>query len=160
MNELEQKKQEIRDELDELRKEFNVDLPQKIAEARAHGDLKENADYHAARERQGFVKARIAQLTDNLAKLSSIDADSLPKDRVALGSRIVIEDESGSSMEFNFVTDAETNPSERKISLSTPFGRAFAGKQIGEQVDVNLPVGLKKFTLKKLVTIHGNEYSA
>ena len=159
MNELEAKKQAIREELDQLKYQFNVELPQKIAEAREHGDLKENADYHAARERQGFVNEKIAQLTEQLAKLSNVDVDAIPKDRVGLGSKVHIEEASGMKMEFTFVTDAETNPGEGKISLSTPFGRALNGKCAGDEVEVVLPVGAKKFVLKKLVTVHGNEFS-
>lgn len=160
-NEIEAKKEEIKNELDELKHEFKIDLPKRIAEARAHGDLKENAEYHAARERQGFVRAKIAQLTEQLAKISNIDTSNISEDKVALGSKVSIEETaSGFTMDFHFVTDAETNPSEGKISLSTPYGQAMAGKQVGEEFEVNTPAGVKKFVLKTLKTIHGNEYSA
>lgn len=160
MNDIEKKKQALRDELDTLKHEFNVDLPQKIAEARAHGDLKENADYHAARERQGFVKAKIAQLSAELAKLSSVDVGTIPHDRVGLGSQVVLADESGSTLSFTFVTESEVDPAEGKITLSTPYGRALVGKMAGESLQVALPVGERTFVLKKLITVHGDEFSA
>lgn len=161
MNDIEKKKEEIREELDRLKHEFNVELPGKIAEARAHGDLKENADYHAARERQGFVNARIAQLTAELGKISSIDTNEIPKDRVGMGSKVTLADtDSSMVMDFSLVTDAESNPSQGKLSFSTPYGKALAGKQAGDIVEVTLPVGLKKFLIRKLVTVHGLEFNA
>jgi transcription elongation factor GreA len=159
-NEIEMKKDELKNEIDELKYEFKIELPKRIAEARAHGDLKENAEYHAARERQGFVRAKLAQLTEQLAKISNLDMSDVPQDKVGFGSKVLIEDtDSGFTMEFKFVSDAETNPSEGKISLSTPYGKALAGKEVGEKVEVNTPVGIKKFMLKSLVTVHGNEYT-
>lgn len=158
---IELKKKELQEELDALKYEFKIELPKKINEAREHGDLKENADYHAARERQGFVKAKIAQLTEQLAKLSSIDVSEIPEDKVGFGSVIKIQDTASSiALEFTFVSDAETNPSEGKISLSTPYGQAFAGKSIGDVVEVTIPAGVKSFKLVSLTTIHGTSFTA
>jgi transcription elongation factor GreA len=155
---IEKKKEQLKDELDALNQEFKFELPKKIAEAREHGDLKENADYHAARERQGFVRAKIAQLTDQLARLSSIDIKTIPTDRVAFGSTVTVVDEaSGNSQEFTFVPDGEMVPSEGKITLATPYGKALAGKQVGESVTVVIPAGKKTFKIVALTTIHGNE---
>ncbi len=159
-NNIEKRKQELLEELDALKFEFKVELPQKIAEAREHGDLKENADYHAARERQGFVKARIAQLNEQLARLNSISTQDIPTDCVGFGTTVKLKDsESSAFLSLTFVTDAESNPSEGKISISTPYGKALLGKKAGEEVEVTTPVGVKKFVLYSFSTIHGTSYS-
>lgn len=157
-NDLELKKQQLKNELDELKQEFKFELPKKIAEAREHGDLKENADYHAARERQGFVRAKISQLSEQLAKLNNLDVNNIPEDSVGFGSTVtVIDTKTNAKMVFIFVAEGEMIPSEGKITLSTPYGRALAGKKVGETVDVTVPAGKKSFRIVSLVTIHGNE---
>jgi len=156
---IENRKQELQVQLDELKHEFKMVIPKKIAEAAALGDLKENADYHAARERQGFVKAKIAQITAEINKLNSINVDDVAKDRVGYGSKVeIVEPESGFTMDLSFVADGEADPSAGKITLNTPYGVALAGKAIGEEVEVNTPMGVKKFIIKKLITIHGEEF--
>ena len=156
--EIEQKKQQLKEELDVLKQEFKFELPKKIAEAREHGDLKENADYHAARERQGFVRAKIAQLSEQLAKLNNLDVKSIPEDRIGFGSTVTVLDmKTNGTMVFTFVAEGEMIPSEGKITLSTPYGRALAGKQVGETVEVTIPAGKKTFRIVSIVTIHGNE---
>ena len=159
-NDLDKQKAELKDELDKLNYEFKFELPKKIAEAREHGDLKENADYHAARERQGFVRAKIAQLTEQLAKLSNIDFKTIPNDKVGFGSKVsVIDAGTGNTIEFTFVPDGEMKPAEGKITLNTPYGKALAGKKVGDTVEVVIPAGKRKFKITNLVTIHGNEIS-
>ncbi|HRX16307.1 MAG: transcription elongation factor GreA [Spirochaetes bacterium] len=160
-NDIEKRKQELRDELDALKHEFKVELPLRIAEAREHGDLKENADYHAARERQGFVQAKIAQLSDQLAKIASVNVSEIMDGVVGFGSEVTLADQDSSmTLTFTLVTEAESNPSENKIAFSTPYGKALAGKKAGDIVEVTIPVGVKKFKIMKLKTIHGSEYSA
>ena len=157
-NEIELKKQQLKDELDALKQEFKFELPAKIAEAREHGDLKENADYHAARERQGFVRAKIAQLSEQLAKLNNLDVKSIAEDAVGFGSAVTVVDmKTNAKTVFTFVAEGEMVPSEGKITLSTPYGRALAGKKVGDTVDVVIPAGKKSFRIVHLVTIHGNE---
>ena len=90
---IELKKKQIKDEIDQLQHEFKIELPKVIAEARAYGDLKENAEYHAARERQSFVKARIGQLSEQLARLNDIDISALPHDKIGYGSTVTVIDE-------------------------------------------------------------------
>jgi transcription elongation factor GreA len=156
--EIEERKQQLKDELDMLKQEFKFELPKKIAEAREHGDLKENADYHAARERQGFVRAKISQLSEQLAKLSNLDVKAIPEDRVGFGSTVtVIDMKTEARIVFTFVSDGEMVPSEGKITLSTPYGRALAGKKPGDVVEVLIPAGKKSFRVTTVVTIHGNE---
>jgi transcription elongation factor GreA len=158
--EIEQKKQQLKDELDALKQEFKFELPAKIAEAREHGDLKENADYHAARERQGFVRAKISQLSEQLAKLSNLDVNSISEDSVGFGSVVtVIDTKTNAKVVFTFVAEGEMVPSEGKITLSTPYGRALCNKKVGETVEVTIPAGKKNFRITSLITIHGNEIS-
>jgi transcription elongation factor GreA len=157
-NDIDRKKDQIKEELDQLNHEFKFELPKKIAEAREHGDLKENADYHAARERQGFVRAKISQLTEQLAKLGSLDIKNIPNDRVGFGSRVTVVDQTTKSKtEFIFVPDGEMKPAEGKITLSTPYGKAMAGKKVGDIIEVVIPAGKKVFQIISITTIHGNE---
>jgi len=156
--ELEDKKQKVRDELEKLKYEFKVDLPKRISEAREYGDLKENAEYHAARERQSFVKARIAQLTDQLNKLNDLNMTDIPDDKVGYGSTVTVLDMNlDEEIDFTFVSSNEVNPSEGKISVSSPIGAAMQNKKAGDIVEVAIPAGKRKYIIKKIVTIHGNE---
>ncbi len=160
MSSLNDTKNKIREELDSLKHEFKVELPKKIAEAREYGDLKENAEYHAARERQGFVKARIAQLTNQLNQLNEMNVDEIPEDRVGYGSVVTVTDLDGDDEQvFTFVSQNEVNPSEGKLSLNSPFGVAMQNKSVGEEVQVNIPAGVRELKIVKIVTIHGNELS-
>lgn len=158
-NNLENNREAIKKELEKLKYEFKIELPRKIAEARAYGDLRENAEYHAARERQSFVKARIAQLSEQLSRLNDIDLSKIRPDCVGFGSSVVVLDkDAGKEIEFSFVSPQEVNPSEGKISLSSPIGQALNNKKAGEEVVVNIPAGKKTFIIQKLITIHGNIY--
>ncbi len=158
---IEENKQKIRDELEKLKYEFKIELPKKIAEAREYGDLKENAEYHAARERQAFVKARIAQLTDQLNKLNDMKMDDIPEDRVGYGSVVTVTDLDGDDEQvFTFVSQNEVNPSEGKISLNSPFGTAMQNRTAGDEVQVHVPAGVRELRIVKLVTIHGREFTA
>jgi len=155
-NDIEQKKQALKEELEQLKHEFKVVLPKTIAEAREYGDLKENAEYHAARERQSFVQARMGQLTEQLAQLNDLNLSNIPKGKVGYGSTVTLVDKNaGNTVEFTFVSSNEVNPAEGKISLSSPFGTALLNKEVGEDVEVVVPAGKKLFFLKKLITIHG-----
>ncbi|NLV68931.1 MAG: transcription elongation factor GreA [Spirochaetes bacterium] len=156
--ELEAKKQKVRDELEKMKHEFKVDLPKKIAEAREYGDLKENAEYHAARERQSFVKARIAQLTDQLNKLNDLNMNDIPDDRIGYGSTVTLLDlDSEDEIVFTFVSSNEVNPAEGKISVSSPIGVALQNRAAGDTVDVTIPAGKRKYKILKIITIHGTE---
>lgn len=155
-NDIERQKQALREELDQLKYEFKVELPKVIAGAREYGDLKENAEYHSARERQSFVQARIGQVTEQLAQLNELNISNIPKGKVGYGSTVTLLDKASNNvMEFTFVSSNEVNPSEGKISLSSPYGVALLNKTAGEDVEVEIPAGKRLFFLKKLVTIHG-----
>lgn len=152
-------KQKLEEKLKKLRHEYNEELPEEIAEARKQGDLRENAGYHAARERMGFVKGRIAQLSEQLSILNNIDKSEISEDSIGFGSSVILEDlDSGESVKLTFVTEAEIDFAKGKITLMTPYGKALAGKKTGDEVEVNIPIGVRKFRIKHFSTMHGNEY--
>ncbi len=158
---LELKKKQIKEELESLRYEFKVDLPKKIAQARSYGDLKENADYHASRERQAFVKARIAQLNSQLSQLNNMDSSKIEENKVGFGSKITVKDlDSEEKIEFTFVHPNEVKPSEGKISANSPIGAALFNRCAGEEVEAVVPAGKKRFFIERLITIHGNLFEA
>ena len=156
---LDAKKKKLKEELEALKYEFKIELPKVIAEARAYGDLKENAEYHAARERQSFVQARIGQISEQIAQLNELDISNLPADRIGYGSQVTVFDkETEDRIDFTFVSSNEVNPSEGKISLSSPIGMALQNKMAGDEVEVTIPAGKRVYYIEKLVTIHGNEF--
>lgn len=156
---LEKIKQKLKDDLKKLKDEYTNELPKQIAEARELGDLKENAGYHAARERMGFVKAKMSQISEQLEKLHNIDIDTIPEDSVGFGSKIILLDlDTDSTMELNFVSQEEIDPLKGKITLATPYGRALGGKKVGEEVEVIIPAGIKKLKIQYILTIHGQEF--
>ncbi len=156
-NDLDVTKQNLRDEIDRLNYELKVELPKRIAEARAFGDLKENAEYDAARERQSFVKARMAQLSTQLSQLNQVNLSDIAENSVGYGSQVTVIDTNTSARTvFTFVSSGEVNPSEGRISLSSPIGNAMQGKSPGETVEITIPAGKRKYYIEKLVTIHGN----
>jgi len=147
--------EKIERELAEFKRELSIELPRQLEEARAHGDLKENAEYHAAKERQGMLNARIAALEDRLARLSMYSIASIPKGVVGYGSRIEIEDaESGESFSYELVFAEESDPARGLISISSPTGQAMLRREIGHQVTVVTPSGKRSFEIVDVVTIH------
>ncbi len=158
-SDIDAKKASIKEELAKLKHEFKVELPKVIAKARAFGDLKENAEYHAARERQSFVKARIGQYSEQLSKLNNFNYSDIPADKVGFGSELtVIDMDTDDRINFIIVSSDEVNPSEGKISLTSPIGVALSNRTAGEEVEIKIPSGKKRYFIEKLVTIHGEEY--
>jgi transcription elongation factor GreA len=159
VGDLDAKKQTIRDELDKLNYEYKVEIPKRIAEARAYGDLKENAEYHAARERQGFVKARISQLNAQLGQMKELSIESIAEDKIGFGTSVTVLDlDTSDRIEFAFVSPNEIDPSEGRITLSSPVGLALQNRQVGEEVSVTIPAGKKRYYIEKITTIHGNVF--
>ncbi len=157
-SDIEAKKAAIKEELEKLKYEFKVELPKIISKARSYGDLKENAEYHAARERQSFVKARIAQFSEQLAKLNDLNLSDIPKDKIGFGSEVTVIDlESEDRINFTIVSSDEISPSEGKISLSSPIGIALQNKKAGDKVEFTIPAGKKRYFVEKVKTIHGDE---
>jgi transcription elongation factor GreA len=148
-------KKKLQDEIAALEYEFKVELPKEILKARAHGDLSENAEYHAAKERQGFVNARLNQLKNRLAEMSMVDLTKIPRDRVGLGSTVVVLDtKREEELTYNLVTTEEADAANGKISTTSPIGRALLGKEAGDSVRVQSPGGVKELEILKLTTIH------
>jgi transcription elongation factor GreA len=148
-------KKKLQDEIAALDHELKVELPREILKARAHGDLSENAEYHAAKDRQGFVNARLNQLKQRLAELSMIDFSKIPHDRAGLGSIVVVLDpKRGEEIAYNLVTSEEADAANRKISTTSPIGRSLLGKEVGDTVRVQSPGGVKELEILKVTTIH------
>ena len=148
-------KDRLRNELDELESELRVHLPKEIKRALEFGDLRENAEYRAALDRQNVVKARIAQLRQRLSEISSIDKSRVPHDRVAYGSTVLLYDaERNEEITYRLVTAEESNPQEGLISTTSPVGRSLMGKEEGDEVKVTTPAGSRNFEIRRLTTIH------
>ncbi len=148
-------KKKLQDEIAALEIEMRVELPKQILTARAHGDLKENAEYHAAKERQGMVNARLNQLKTRLAEVSMIDFTRIPTDRVGLGSEVVVLDlKKDEELTYTLVMTEETDAARGMISTGSPIGRSLVGKEPGDVVKVQLPGGMKELEILKLKTIH------
>jgi transcription elongation factor GreA len=145
----------IERELAEFKRELSVELPKQLEEARAHGDLKENAEYHAAKERQGMLNARIGALEDRLARLSMYSLSSIPKGVAGYGSRLEVEDvDSGDSFTYELVFAEESDPANGLISISSPTGQALLRQTVGQQVIVTTPSGRRSYEIVALETIH------
>ena len=152
MNEI---KKKLQGEITALEYELHVELPKEILKARAHGDLSENAEYHAAKERQGFVNARLNQLKHRLAEMSMVDFSKIPHDRVGLGSRVVLLDVGkDEEITYNLVTSEEADAAHGRISTTSPIGRALVGKEVGDVVKVTIPGGTREFEILKFTTMH------
>lgn len=148
-------KKKLQDEVAALEYELRNELPREILKARAHGDLSENAEYHAAKDRQGFVNARLNQLKKRLADMSMVDFSKIPHDRVGLGSTVVVMDtRKEEEVTYYLVTTEEADAAAGKISTSSPIGRALLGKEVGDAVKVVIPGGTKELEILKLTTIH------
>jgi transcription elongation factor GreA len=148
-------KKKLQDEIAALQYELRNELPREILKARAHGDLSENAEYHAAKERQGFVNAKLNHLKQRLADLSMVDFTKIPHDRVGLGSRVVLLDvKKDEQITYNLVTSEEADAANGKISTTSPIGRGLLGKEVGDVIKVQIPGGMREFEILELTTIH------
>ena len=152
---IEQLKAKLGAEAERLQHELNVTLPAEIRKAVEHGDLRENSEYKAALERQQFVQARLGQLRQRLSKLSSIDVNQIPGDKVGLGSEVVVEDEkTGSRETYNLVFGDSVEFEEGHVSMSSPIGLALVGKGVGDSTILKLPAMVRRLKIVGLKTIH------
>lgn len=148
-------KKKLEEEIAALEYELRNELPKEILRARAHGDLSENAEYHAAKERQGFVNARLGQLKQRAAELSMVDLTKIPRDKVGLGSRVVVLDlKKDEQITYHLVTSEEADAPSGKISTGSPIGRSLLGKEVGDSVKIQVPGGAKELEILELQTIH------
>jgi len=150
-------------ELKESHQELQVEIPKAIKIAREHGDLSENAEFKAAKERQMFLESRISLLQKRISDITSIDLNKIPNDRSGLGSTLHLRDlNTGEEIQYHLVFPEEVNPDERKLSAASPVGRALVGKQEGDDIIVALPDNKLEYEVLKVVTIHeslGNQDS-
>jgi len=121
-----------------------------IEEARAHGDLSENAEYHAAKERQGQVEAQIAEIEDRLSRAMVIDPSTLSGDKVVFGATVTLLDEDEKKVRYQLVGQVEADAKDGRISYNSPLGRALIGRQKGEEVEVSTPSGDRYYEIKKI----------
>jgi len=138
-------------ELEQLRSEERGKIAKIIDEARELGDLKENAEYHAAKERQGLMEARITELTDIVGRAQVIDPSTLAHERVSFGSTVVlIDQDSDEEVKYTIVGVQESNPSKGLISIQSPMARVLLGKEEGDEVEITLPSGKKSFDIEEV----------
>ena len=148
-------KRKLQEEINTLEHELSYELPRELKKAVALGDLSENAEYHMAKQRQEFVKARLRQLGKRMADLALINMDNIPKDRVGLGSTVRIFDNlKNVEMEYKLLTSEETDVAAGLISTSSPIGRALLNKKIGDTAAVVTPNGNREMEILSLKTIH------
>lgn len=142
-------------EVEALNHELHVTLPETLRRAREMGDLRENGDYHAAIERQGFVQARLNQLRARLSQLSQIDLSKIPADRVGLGSRVTVKDvETKKNEDYELVISDALDVDSGQISVASPLGRALLDRKVKDTVEARLPMGTRKLRIEKLTTLH------
>jgi transcription elongation factor GreA len=142
-------------EIAALDTEFRVELPREILRAREHGDLSENAEYHAAKERQAWVNARLSQLKGRLREISMIDMSTIPKDRVGLGSKVtVLDTKKDERITYKLVTSEDVDVAKGLISTASPIGRGLLGKRVGDEIKIAIPGGAREMEIVELLTIH------
>jgi len=151
----EQIKKKLQDEMNTLEHELNHELPKELKKAVALGDLSENAEYHMAKQRQEFVKARLRQLGRRLADLSLINMNNIPKDKIGLGSTVrVYDNDKNEEVKFQLVTSEESDVTAGKISTTSPIGRALLNKKVGDTAVIITPNGKREMEVLSLTTIH------
>jgi transcription elongation factor GreA len=152
---MEEIKKKLQQELADLEEELHNKLPKEIQKAREFGDLRENAEYKAALERQSIVSARIMQVRQRLSEVESIDLSKIPHDKVAYGSEVVLYDvDRDEKVTYRLVMAEESNPEGGSISTTSPIGQALLGKEEGDEVRIKTPNGLRHFEIAKVKTIH------
>lgn len=153
-------RERLEKELRELERELRVEIPKEIEKALALGDLRENAEYHAALDRQRYLQARIGQVQHRLSQLSSIKMSSIPADRVGFGSLVTVQDlDTDEELSYELVMAEESAPAEGRISVSSPIGQALMDRHVGDEVTVKTPKGERVFEIMSLVTVHEREAS-
>ena len=145
------------DEIAALQRELKVDLPKEIQRAREHGDLRENAEYKAAKERQTIINSRIAMLKKRVGEISLMNLERIPHGKAGFGSTVHLRGENGETIVYQLVMPEEADAARGLISTSSPIGRAILNKEEGDEITVSTPGGMRQFELLKLVTIHDED---
>jgi transcription elongation factor GreA len=144
----------LEDEIQILDRELKVELPKEIKRARELGDLRENAEYAAAKERQRLVEARISMLQKRVSEIALINVDRIPKDRAGFGSKLHVVEDGGATSVYQLVMPEDADAAKGLISTTSPIGRAFLNREPGDTVKVVTPGGTREFEILKLFTIH------
>lgn len=142
------------EEIQALDRELKLELPKEIKRAREHGDLSENAEYAAAKERQRFVEARVSMLKKRVSEIALINVDRIPKDRAGFGSTLHVVEGTGEKLVFQLVMPEDADAAKGLISTTSPIGRAFLNREAGDTVRVTTPGGPREFEIVRLITIH------
>ncbi|HSL21426.1 MAG TPA: transcription elongation factor GreA [Vicinamibacterales bacterium] len=142
------------DELAQLRVELKSELPKEIKRAREHGDLSENAEYQAAKERQRLVESRISMLQKRIGEIALMNLDRIPRDRVGFGSTVHLREDGGPETVYQLVMPEDADAEKGWISTASPIGRALLNREEGDEVEVRTPAGTRRFEITRLVTIH------
>ena len=151
-------KKQLQDEINTLEYEMNVELPKELLKARAHGDLSENAEYKYAKERQGYVSARLGQLKKRLGDIGMLNLNNSPADRAGYGSRVwVLDVKKDVEIEYKLVSSEEADAPKGLISTTSPIGKALLGRNVGDEVKVQTPAGIKEFEIVRLKTLHEDD---
>jgi transcription elongation factor GreA len=146
----------LKQDIATLEYELRSELPKEILKAREHGDLSENAEYHAAKERQRLVETRLSRLQQRLGELSMVDMSKIPTDRAGLGSTVVVLDVAkDTEVTYKLVTSEEADVVRGQISTSSPIGKALLGRKVGDETKVRSPGGIRELEIIALTTIHG-----
>jgi transcription elongation factor GreA len=148
-------KKKLEEEITALEYELRNELPKEILKARQHGDLSENAEYHAAKERQGLVNAKLGHLRARLREFSMIDMSRIPRDRAGLGSTVTVLDvDKDEEATYHLVTSEEADLANGRISTSSPIGKGLLGRKAGDSVKNQIPGGAREMEILKVKTIH------
>ncbi len=146
---------QLKEQLADLEREFRVDIPERIRQAREMGDLRESGEYETAKDRQGFLQARIGFLRQRISELSAINLAQIPKDRIAFGSTAtLVDEETGEERVYRLVASEQVDTERGWISPASPVGKALLGKREGDLVVVRTPGGTKRYEVSRLVTFH------
>jgi transcription elongation factor GreA len=152
---LKEAKIRLEEELRQLERELRIELPQEIKKALAMGDLRENAEYHAALERQSYVKARIGQLRGRLTELGMVNLAQIPRDRAGLGSSLTVLDlDTDAEITWELVVPEVADLERGLISIASPIGRGLVGKKAGDEAVIEIPTGRRRFEVLELRTVH------
>ncbi|HON00273.1 MAG TPA: transcription elongation factor GreA [Acidobacteriota bacterium] len=148
-------KKKLEERIRKLEHELQDELPKALKQARELGDLRENAEYQAAKERQSIVQAELGHLRERLARLSLVNLERIPSDRASYGSTVVLYDlDRDEEVTYRLVMSEESDAANGKISTSSPIGRSLIGKQEGDEVEIHTPGGVRRYEILRLITLH------
>jgi len=157
---LKEAKKKLEDEIRTLDRELKEEIPKALKTAAAMGDLSENAEYQAAKERQSFLQARLFQLRDRLATLSMVNLSKIPTDKVSYGSKVVLLDlDTDKEVTYKLVSSEESNVKQGLISTASPIGKSLMGHEEGDEVEIRTPGGVKNYEILRFTTFHDDKKS-